>query len=87
MAKVEILEKMGLVSVYHEQRGERQGEETIPTIYWRDRKRDGPTYHIDYIFLPRSWLPAVNDFSIGSFDDWCATGLSDHVPLILDVDP
>ena len=63
MAKVEILRKMDLVSVYHERTGERQGEETIPTIYWRDRKCDGPTYYIGYIFLPRSWLPAVSDFS------------------------
>lgn len=87
MAKVKILRKLGLVSVYHERLGERQGEETTPTIYWRDRKRDGPTYHIDYIFLPRSWLPAVSDFSIGSYDEWCATGWSDHVPLVLDVEP
>lgn len=86
-AKVDILAKMGLVSVYHACRNERQGEETIPTIYWRDRKRDGPTYHIDYIFTPQSWLARIKDFHVGSFDDWCATGLSDHVPLVLDVDP
>ena len=87
MAKVEILNEMGLVSVYHERRGERQGEETTPTLYWRDRKRDGPTYHIDYIFTPTSWLAGVNDFVVGDFDDWCGNGLSDHVPLVLDVDP
>ena len=46
---------MGLVSVYHELKGERHGEETIPTHYWRvfaprHRRKDGPTYHIDYVF-------------------------------------
>lgn len=87
MTMVEAMRKRGLVSAYHEVSGEAHGEETVPTIYWRDRTRHGPTYHIDYVFLPRSWLHAVNQFSIGGFDDWCANGLSDHVPLVIDVMP
>lgn len=87
MACVDILEKFGLVSAYHEVRCERHGEESTPTIYWRDRTEDGPTYHIDYIFLPAPWVEAIGDFSVGSFDGWCANGLSDHVPLIIDVSP
>src|SRR5689334_18278460 len=38
-------------SAYHELRGEAQGSESVPTLYWRDRKKTGPCYHIDYIFL------------------------------------
>src|SRR3984893_10448489 len=53
---VAILESYGLVSAYHARMGERQGEESVPTLYWRDRRKDGPTYHIDYVFLPRVWL-------------------------------
>ena len=85
MTMVELLSKRDLVSAYHEIRRESHGRERTPTIYWRDRTRDGPTYHIDYIFLPRTWLSAVNAFSLGGFDEWCANGLSDHVPLVIDL--
>jgi len=82
---VAILESYGLVSAYHERMAERQGEESIPTLYWRDRKKDGPTYHIDYVFLPRAWLDRIRGFSVGTFEEWCGSGLSDHVPVVVDV--
>jgi exodeoxyribonuclease-3 len=84
---VEILESYGLVSAYHERMGEKQGEESIPTLYWRDRKKDGPTYHIDYVFLPRMWLDRIRGFSVGTFEEWCGSGLSDHVPVVVDLAP
>ncbi len=85
--KVRILdESFGLVSAYHAIRGEAQGAESEPTLYWRDRTKDGPTYHIDYVFLPRSWITRVSHLSIGRFEDWCARGLSDHVPVVVDVE-
>ncbi len=85
-ALVEKLEALGLVSAYHAIEGEAQGRESRPTIYWRDRKRDGPTYHIDYIFLPEAWIDRVRAFSVGRFEDWVGNGLSDHVPLTVEVD-
>jgi exodeoxyribonuclease-3 len=83
---VAILESYGLVSAYHALRGEAQGRESAPTLYWRDRSKDGPTYHIDYVFLPERWLRHVREFTIGSFEDWCGSGLSDHVPVVVDID-
>ena len=85
MATVDTLNKFGLVSAYHEIKGEPHGQETIPTHYWRDRRRDGPTYHLDYIFLPRQWLSGLTNFSVGSFEDWCGAGLSDHSPVVMEV--
>jgi exodeoxyribonuclease-3 len=82
---VDRLDQFGLVSAYHLLSGEAQGDETTPTLYWRDRTKDGPTYHIDYIFFPRLWVPHIREFTVGSFEDWCGSGLSDHVPLVLDV--
>ncbi len=84
---VEILDKHGLASVYHSVTGEPQGRERTPTIYWRDRTKDGPTYHLDYIFVPTLWLDRINGFHVGSFEDWCGSGLSDHVPLVVDISP
>ena len=86
MKLVELLAKLGLVSAYHTVHEEAPGEETIPTLYWRDRKLDGPTYHIDYVFLPQMWSERIEGLRVGNFNDWVGSGLSDHVPLILDVD-
>ncbi len=84
MPVVTRLAQIGIVSAYHQITGEAQGRETIPTHYWRDRKKDGPTYHIDYIFVPKPWLRAVQHFSVGTFEDWCGSRLSDHVPMVVD---
>ena len=83
---VQILARLGLVSVYHALHREPHGEETVPTHYWRDRRKDGPTYHIDYVFAPDHRLDRINEFHVGSFEEWCGNGLSDHVPLIVDID-
>jgi len=82
---VTALESLGLVSAYHAARGEAQGAERTPTHYWRDRKKDGPTYHIDYIFVPRAWLAHLAAMRVGRFAAWCGSGLSDHVPLSVDL--
>ena len=85
--KVRILEEsFGLVSAYHAIRGEAHGQESEPTLYWRDRTKDGPTYHIDYVFLPSAWIGKVRDLSVGGFEAWCGAGLSDHVPVVVDVE-
>ncbi len=82
---VRLMAELGLVSAYHAVRSEAHGAETTPTIYWRDRTRDGPTYHIDYIFLPETWVPRITCLDIGAFEPWCGAGLSDHVPVIVDI--
>ena len=83
-AHVEIFGELGLESAYHRVTGEAQGAETVPTHYWRDRKKDGPTYHIDYAFVPIGAV--ISRFEVGRFEDWVGNGLSDHVPLVLDVE-
>lgn len=84
---VERLAKQGTFSAYHASRGVEQGQEPEPTIYWRDRKKDGPAYHIDYVFLPELWRSGLQAVTLGTFEEWVQAGLSDHVPLIVDVDP
>ncbi len=71
--------KRGLVSLYHHGTGLSFGAEAQGT-YWHHWDRMKP-YHIDYIFVPTAWLKTMVSFDIGSFDDWCAPGLSDHAPL------
>lgn len=81
-----MLRKHGLASTYHHARSVALGSELEPTHYWRDRKKDGPSYHIDYIYAPQSWLGKLSAFEVGSFEDWVGSKLSDHVPLIAEFD-
>jgi endonuclease/exonuclease/phosphatase family metal-dependent hydrolase len=62
------------------------GQESEPTLCRRDRTKDAPTYHIDYVFLPAGWIGKVRQLSIGSFETRCGAGLSDHVPVVVEVD-
>ena len=78
-------DQLGMISAYHAVMNEAQGDESIPTHYWRDRKKDGPTYHIDFIFIPKDWERSINHFEVGTFEDWCGSKLSDHVPLTIDL--
>lgn len=85
---LDTLDGYGLVSAYHAAKDEAHGKETAPTIYWKTRRKDGDTYHIDYIFVPRAWTERAFDLHVGHYDDWAAPGtgadgrsLSDHVPL------
>ena len=85
-SSVSRLESLGLKSAYHSARGVPQGDEPEPTIYWRNRTADGPSYHIDYAFVPQCLPGGAVQVAVGSHADWVAAGLSDHVPLIVDVD-
>jgi exodeoxyribonuclease III len=80
-AVVRILADHGLVSVYHEFFGELQGAETRSSFYFY-RHADKP-FHIDYIFIPRQWLPRVRSVSVGAFETW--SKLSDHCPVIAEI--
>jgi exodeoxyribonuclease-3 len=81
------LQKLGLVSAYHHHRDEEQGAELEPTIYWRDWTADGPRYHIDYCFVPADWTKSISSLTVGSFEDWVGSGMSDHVPMLVDIKP
>jgi exodeoxyribonuclease III len=81
------LKTFELKSAYHQSRHVEQGQEPEPTIYWRNRKVDGPRYHIDYCFIPDRWINDGLTVDVGLFQDWVGVGLSDHVPLVVDVDP
>jgi exodeoxyribonuclease-3 len=83
---VAAFERLGFVSAYHVFQGLAQGAEQHPTFYWRTRSVDGPTYHIDYVFMPRTSINHLQSVEVGSRAEWIATGLSDHAQLILDLD-
>jgi endonuclease/exonuclease/phosphatase family metal-dependent hydrolase len=80
-AMVRRLDELGIVSAYHELKGERHGEETAHTFYlhWNESKR----YHIDYCFLPKAWIPNLQTVDIGTYAAWRKA--SDHRPILIEL--
>lgn len=71
------LDAQGFVSLYHARYREPAGAETRPTFYlYRNRAKP---YHLDYCFVPRTWLPRLRTFTVGTYKTWHT--LSDHCPL------
>lgn len=78
---VHLLADRGLASAYHEFFSEPHGAETRPTYYfWHRQER---SFHIDYIFLPRSWMHRVATVEVGAYSQWRPA--SDHVPVVVDI--
>lgn len=78
---VKILERNGIVSLYHKLTKEKQGEESIKTFFLHRNINKG--YHIDYCFLPEKLITANTKLEIPKFDDFKA--ISDHLPLIVEL--
>ena len=72
------------VSAYHKHTHEAPGAETSCTHYFRG-KRENCRFHYDYCFVPEAWR--LNSVSVGTFDAWVGTKLSDHVPVLVNVTP
>jgi endonuclease/exonuclease/phosphatase family metal-dependent hydrolase len=77
---VRSLADLDLISAYHFFYRQKHGQETIPTFY-HGRKKQRP-FHIDYIFVPRRWLPRLRQVSLGRPEDWLS--LSDHCPVMVE---
>lgn len=74
------LANIGIKSLYHHQYVEEQGKESKQTFYmYRNLEK---SYHIDYAFLSLDVLQK-SFLEIGLAEDWL--GLSDHMPLIINV--
>ena len=77
---VATLAQQGLVSVYHQWSGEAQGGESVKTLYMY--RRQEKVYHIDYCFVPQTWVKRLQSFSVGSYEQWIRW--SDHMPLLVE---
>ena len=75
---VSLLEERGLTSAYHHFYKEEQGDETRHTHHhlWNREK----PFHLDYIFIPKSWCTRLNSMNVGTVEEWI--GHSDHCPIV-----
>jgi hypothetical protein len=53
--------------------------------YRLDEKIEVPRCHIDYCFVPVQWAKRILSVTVSDFGEWVGSGLSYHVPLIVDV--
>ncbi len=74
------LAELDIYSMYHESTGEKQGEETAPTLFLQ-RKREKP-YHIDYAFVSKLMMNG-RSLEVGHPDQWLE--ISDHMPIVFTV--
>ena len=79
---IELTDSLGLESAYHHFFKEEFGQETRPTHFHRGK--EDHRFHIDYCFLPKEWTNRITNVEVGTYEKWHQ--LSDHVPLIVDLD-
>jgi hypothetical protein len=78
----DLTQSLGLVSAYHHHFNESFGAETRPTHFHRGK--EAAAFHLDYCFLPSEWTQAIRKVEVGAYAVWHK--LSDHVPLVIDLD-
>jgi exonuclease III len=79
---VDLLAPLDLTSAYHHVHRETPGQETHPTYFHKGREDD--PWHIDFCFIPTAWVQRVTKVEVGRHAEW--RDVSDHVPLIVDID-
>lgn len=81
-AVVNKLIENNIYSVYHKYFEQEQGTEKHPTFFLQ--RNESKPYHIDYCFLSSPLYKKVKNVEIGTYENWIA--LSDHMPLIVDIE-
>jgi Endonuclease/Exonuclease/phosphatase family len=82
---LERLADLDMISAYHAHTGVEHGAEAVDTHFFRTHQ--DARFHIDFVFIPKSWTDRIRNVEVGTHAKWVASGLSDHVPIVVDVDP
>lgn len=73
------LSALGLASAYHAVTNEPFGQERQGTLWFL--KRPYQQYHIDYCFVPTTWVSSSLSVIVGQHNEWLTH--SDHAPLLV----
>ncbi len=76
------LSTLGLTSAYHAVTGDSFGQERHATLWFLKRWRQ--PYHIDYCFIPTTWVAPSLSVIVGHHKEWLKH--SDHAPLLVTID-
>ena len=73
------LDRLGAVSAYHSFFDEAHGrEEQFTYFHWW---KEAHPFHLDYVFIPKPWLPRLEQVEVGSFAAYDRA--SDHRPVLV----
>ena len=81
-----LLLERGSVSAFHRSHGVAKGDQVAepPTMWTAYDPAKG--FHIDYVYAPEEWIPTdPTAVRVGTHDSFAATRLSDHAPVIVDL--
>jgi exonuclease III len=80
---VNFLKQQNIESLYHKQFDEEHGIESIKTFFmYRNIEK---AYHIDYVFASHNIIENGYNLTLETSENWIDK--SDHIPLILDLQP
>lgn len=79
---IEKLSELNIISVYHEYYKCINGKEEDPTLLWQ--MNETQRFHIDYCFASLDFK--INKIEVGTINEWRKTRLSDHCPLIIELE-
>ena len=79
---IEKLKQYGIESAYHKFNNCIDGNEKDPTLLWQMDKNK--KFHIDYCFISNDFK--LNSVNIGSIKEWEENKLSDHCPLMVEIE-
>jgi exonuclease III len=77
---VKFLSKYIIHSTYHTFYKENQGEDTLPTHYFR--KEQARPFHIDQVFASNSLIQRLEKVEVGTYENWIR--YSDHLPIFVE---
>ncbi|MCO5242132.1 MAG: endonuclease/exonuclease/phosphatase family protein [Chitinophagaceae bacterium] len=80
---VNLLKQYDIESLYHKQFNEEHGKESLKTFFMY-RNVEKP-YHIDYVFASKNIIQNGYKLTLETSEKWIDK--SDHIPLILEVNP
>jgi len=79
---IEKLNEYNIESVYHKYNNCINGNEKDPTLLWKMDINN--LFHIDYCFISKNYK--IISVNVGSIKEWEVNKLSDHCPLIIEVE-
>lgn len=77
------LTRCGLVNAYDEFHNKKNPNRKYAETYFQYYNRNKP-YHVDYCFIPKDWVPKLKSVSVGSYNQYVKTRLSDHCPILFE---
>jgi endonuclease/exonuclease/phosphatase family metal-dependent hydrolase len=83
---IDTLEAMGTRSAFQLANGPVGPDDEPATLRWIGPGKKPYLYHCDYIFVSALLAGSVMTAQVGSLTDWVETKLSDHCPVLVELD-